>query len=43
MKGIHIATGANKFIGGVTPGAIGGIAVEHFDFIVGKIDEIVTI
>jgi leucyl aminopeptidase (aminopeptidase T) len=42
MKGIHIATGANKMFGGVTPGAIGGIAVEHFDFIVGKIDEIIT-
>jgi leucyl aminopeptidase (aminopeptidase T) len=43
MKGIHIATGTNKMMGGVTPGAIGGIAVEHWDFIVGKIDEIVTI
>ena len=43
MKGIHIATGTNKMIGGKTPGAIGGIAVEHWDFIVGKIDEIVTI
>lgn len=43
MKGIHIATGANQMMGGKTPGAIGGIAVEHWDFIVGKIDEIVTI
>jgi aminopeptidase len=43
MKGIHIATGTNKRLGGNTPGAIGGIAVEHWDFIVGKVDEIVTI
>ena len=43
MRGIHIATGTNKVIGGKTPGAIGGISVEHFDFMVGKIDEIVTI
>ena len=43
MKGIHIATGTNKMMGGVIPGAIGGIAVEHWDFIVGKIDEMVTI
>jgi len=43
MKGIHIATGVNQHFGGNTPGAIGGIAIEHFDFIVGKIDEIVTI
>jgi leucyl aminopeptidase (aminopeptidase T) len=43
MKGIHIATGTNKRLGGNTPGAIGGIAVEHWDFIVGKVDEIVSI
>jgi aminopeptidase len=43
MKGIHIATGTNKMMGGITPGAIGGISVEHWDFIVGKIDEIVAI
>jgi len=43
MRGIHIATGTNKMMGGITPGAIGGTAVEHWDFIVGKIDEIVTI
>jgi len=43
MKGIHIATGTNRMIGGVTPGAIGGISVEHTDFIVGKIDEISAI
>jgi len=43
MKGIHIATGTNTMFGGVTPGAIGGIAVEHWDFMVGKIDKIVTI
>jgi len=43
MKGIHIATGTNKMMGGTTPGAIGGISVEHWDFIVGKIDEITTI
>ena len=43
MKGIHIATGANKMIGGITPGTIGGIAVEHWDFIVGEIDEMVII
>jgi aminopeptidase len=43
MKGIHIATGTNKMMGGVTPGAIGGIAVDHWDFIVGKVDKIVTI
>jgi aminopeptidase len=43
MKGIHIATGTNTMMGGVTPGAIGGIAVEHWDFIIGKIDEIVAI
>jgi len=43
MKGIHIATGTNKRLGGNTPGAIGGMAVEHWDFIVGKVDEIVTI
>jgi aminopeptidase len=43
MKGIHIATGTNRRMGGNTPGAIGGIAVEHWDFIVGKVDEIVTI
>jgi aminopeptidase len=43
MRGIHIATGTNKMMGGVTPGAIGGIAVEHWDFIVGKIDEIVAV
>jgi len=43
MKGIHIATGTNKMMGGTTPGAIGGISVEHWDFIVGKIDEIATI
>jgi len=40
MKGIHIATGTNKRMGGKTPSEIGGIAVEHWDFIVGKIDEI---
>jgi len=43
MKGIHIATGTNKMFGGITPGSIGGIAVEHSDFMVGKIDEIVAI
>jgi len=43
MKGVHIATGANKMMGGITPGAIGGISVEHWDFIVGKIDEISVI
>jgi aminopeptidase len=43
MKGIHIATGTNKMMSGTIPGAIGGISVEHWDFIVGKIDEIVTI
>lgn len=43
MKGIHIATGANKMMGGTVPGAIGGIAVEHWDFMVGKIDEMVAI
>lgn len=43
MKGIHIATGTNKMLGGITPGAIGGISVEHWDFIVGKIDQIVAI
>jgi aminopeptidase len=43
MKGIHIATGTNKRLGGNTPGAIGGIAVEHWDFIVGKVDEITSI
>jgi len=43
MKGVHIATGTNKILGGITPGAIGGIAVEHWDFMVGKIDEIVAI
>jgi len=43
MKGIHIATGTNKRMGGNTPGAIGGIAVEHTDFIVGKIEEIAAI
>jgi hypothetical protein len=42
MKGIHIATGTNKRMGGNTPGALGGIAVEHTDFIVGKVDEIVV-
>jgi len=43
MRGIHIATGTNKMFGGVTPGSIGGIAVEHSDFMVGKIDDIVTV
>jgi len=43
MKGVHIATGTNKMMGGNTPGAIGGTAVEHWDFMVGKIDEIATI
>jgi len=43
MKGIHIATGQNTMLGGKTPGAIGGIAVEHWDFMVGKIDQIVAI
>ncbi len=43
MNGIHIATGTNKMIGGITPGAISGIAVEHWDFIVGKIDEMFTL
>jgi aminopeptidase len=43
MKGIHIATGTNRRMGGNTPGAIAGIAVEHTDFIVGKVDEIVAI
>jgi aminopeptidase len=43
MRGIHIATGANDFLGGKTPMAMGGVLVEHLDFIVGKIDEIVTI
>nr|MDO8099482.1 aminopeptidase [Candidatus Njordarchaeota archaeon] len=43
MKGIHIATGTNIMLGGKTPGAIGGIAVDHWDFMVGKIDEIITL
>ncbi len=43
MKGIHIATGTNKRLGGNTPGAIGGVAVEHWDYIVGKVDDIVAI
>ena len=43
MKGIHIATGTNKRLGGNTPGSIAGIAVEHKDFIVGKVEEIITI
>jgi aminopeptidase len=43
MKGIHIATGTNSILGGKTPGAIGGIAVEHWDFMVGKIDELVSV
>jgi aminopeptidase len=43
MKGIHIATGANEILGGKTPTAIGGIKVEHWDFIVGKIDEMVAV
>lgn len=43
MRGIHIATGTNKMLGGNTPGAIGGIFVEHRDYIVGKVDEIVTV
>ena len=43
MKGIHLATGTNKMLGGNTPGAIGGIAVEHQDYIVGKVDEIIAI
>jgi aminopeptidase len=43
MKGIHIATGTNKRMGGNTPGAVGGIAVEHTDFIVGKVDGIVAV
>jgi len=43
MKGIHIATGTNKRMGGNTPGAIGGIAVEHWDYIVGKVDQIAAI
>jgi aminopeptidase len=43
MKGIHIATGTNRRLGGNTPGAISGIAVEHWDFIVGKVDEIVAV
>jgi leucyl aminopeptidase (aminopeptidase T) len=43
MKGIHIATGTNRRLGGNTPGAIAGIAVEHTDFIVGKIDKILTV
>ena len=42
-KGIHIATGTNRRMGGNTPGAVGGIAVEHTDFIVGKVDEIVAV
>jgi aminopeptidase len=43
MKGIHIATGANKMMGGTVPGAIGGISVEHTDFMVGKIDEMIVV
>ena len=43
MKGIHIATGTIKRLGGNTPGAIGGVAVEHWDYIVGKVDYIVAI
>jgi len=43
MKGIHIATGTNIIMGGKTPAEIGGMAVGHLDFIVGKIDEMVTI
>jgi aminopeptidase len=43
MRGIHIATGANSMMGGKTPGAISGVAVEHWDFIVGKIDEMVAV
>nr|MDO8099155.1 aminopeptidase [Candidatus Njordarchaeota archaeon] len=43
MRGIHIATGQNKLLGGNTPGMIGGIYVEHMDFIVGKIDEMVAL
>jgi len=43
MKGIHIATGRNQPLGGKIPGAIGGIAVEHQDFVVGKIDEMVAV
>jgi aminopeptidase len=42
IKGIHIATGANVLMGGKTPDAIGGMCVSHFDFIVGKIDEMVA-
>jgi leucyl aminopeptidase (aminopeptidase T) len=42
IKGIHIATGTNRRMGGNTPGAIAGIAVEHTDFIVGKVDAIVA-
>jgi aminopeptidase len=42
MRGIHIATGQNKLFGGNTPGTIGGIYVEHMDFMVGKIDEMVA-
>ncbi len=43
MKGIHIATGKNKIMGGAIPGSIAGVAVDHWDFIVGKIDEMITI
>jgi aminopeptidase len=43
MRGIHLATGANKFLCGNTPTAIGGISVEHWDFIIGKIDEMVAV
>jgi len=43
MKGIHIATGTNKMMGGTVPGAIGGISVEHTDFMVGKVDEIIAV
>lgn len=43
MKGIHIATGMNKIMGGATLGTISGISVEHWDFIVGKIDQIAAI
>jgi aminopeptidase len=42
IRGIHIATGTNRRMGGNTPGAIAGIAVEHTDFIVGKVDTIVA-
>jgi aminopeptidase len=43
IRGIHLATGQNKNLGGNTPGAIEETYVEHLDFIVGKIDEMFTV